>query len=257
MNLLQIIALSLSPALAIVLFVYFLDKYEHEPIKLLSTSFLYGLISLVIALYLSDIIDQFLNLDKENLAELAIYAFVVIALVEESLKFLMVRGIVYYEKDFDEPFDGIVYAIMVGMGFATAENIIYFYFHGTDAVVTRMFFAVPAHATFAVIMGYFIGKSKFVYLDIHAKASDIKDLKKMKRLVLRKKLILGLTGLFCAVLAHGVYNYFLFIDFLPGLWVGSVLALVLGAYFAKEAVDKQQETSPYKPREEQKESQED
>ena len=67
----------------------------------------------------------------------------------------------YRKKEFDEPFDGIVYAVMVGMGFATVENISYVSQYGLMTGIMRLFMAVPAHASFAIIMGYFMGKARF------------------------------------------------------------------------------------------------
>lgn len=52
------------------------------------------------------------------------------------------------------------------MGFATLENLMYVLKfaemgRGMEVGISRMFLSVPAHGTFAVIMGYFIGKAKF------------------------------------------------------------------------------------------------
>ena len=50
---------------------------------------------------------------------------------------------------------------MVAMGFATIENVIFVMEGGVTTGIVRMFSTVPAHATFAVIMGYYLGKAKF------------------------------------------------------------------------------------------------
>ena len=83
------------------------------------------------------------------------------ALVEEFSKYIIVRFYAQKKNEFNEPFDGIVYAVMVSMGFAALENILYTYQYGFGVGVTRAFTAVLAHATFGVIMGYFMGKAKF------------------------------------------------------------------------------------------------
>ena len=62
----------------------------------------------------------------------------------------------YPKKDFNEPFDGIVYSVMVSMGFATTENILYAMKGGLEVALLRMVMSVPAHATFAVLMGYLL-----------------------------------------------------------------------------------------------------
>ena len=54
----------------------------------------------------------------------AIYAFGVVALSEELAKFLFLRYFIFKYRAFDEPYDGIVYAVMIGMGFATFKTSI-------------------------------------------------------------------------------------------------------------------------------------
>ena len=128
-------------------------------------------------------------LDQNHLLDVFIKAFFVVGLVEEFSKYVVVRYIAQRNKEFDEPFDGIVYAVMVSMGFATLENILYVYSYGYETGVLRAFTAVPAHATFAVLMGYFMGKAKFS----------------------NRTYVFNLTGLLAATLFHGAYDFFLFI----------------------------------------------
>jgi RsiW-degrading membrane proteinase PrsW (M82 family) len=123
------------------------------------------------------------------------FAFAVISLSEEFAKYLFIRYYIFPKKVFDEPMDGIVYAIMVGMGFATLENILYVVIRPEDMTTAfrigwlRMLTAVPGHAIFAVVMGYFIGRAKFVT---------------------QGQAWLLWTGLCSAVLLHGLYDYFIF-----------------------------------------------
>ena len=85
-----------------------------------------------------------------------------VGITEEVLKFLVVMLIIYPNKNFDEPFDGIVYAVFVGMGFATAENLAFVMNGSASLAIMRMLSAVPAHFVFAVIMGYYLGKAKSI-----------------------------------------------------------------------------------------------
>jgi RsiW-degrading membrane proteinase PrsW (M82 family) len=50
---------------------------------------------------------------------------------------------------------------MVSMGFACTENILYVLEGGYEVAIMRAFTAVPAHATFGILMGYYMGKAKF------------------------------------------------------------------------------------------------
>ena len=117
-------------------------------------------------------------------------AFLVVAATEEGCKYLMLKRYAYRKPEFDEPFDGIVYSVMVSMGFATLENIGYVYENGIATGFLRMFLSVPAHASFAVLMGYYAGLAKF---------SGVHE----GRLLLK--------GFLLAVLFHGMFDCFLFL----------------------------------------------
>ena len=146
------------------------------------------------------------------------------ALVEEFSKYIIVRFYAQKKNEFNEPFDGIVYAVMVSMGFAALENILYTYQYGFGVGVTRAFTAVPAHATFGIIMGYFMGKAKF-------SNNSIK---------------LNLLGLLFATLFHGSYDFFLFINFIPGIYIGAFVSLLIGIIFSKKAISRHQNSSNFK-----------
>src|SRR5436853_481905 len=79
-------------------------------------------------------------------------AFVVIGFSEEGCKYIMLRFYADRNKAFNEPFDGIIYSVMVSMGFATLENIGYVLNYGFQTGLVRMFLSVPSHAAFAVLM---------------------------------------------------------------------------------------------------------
>jgi RsiW-degrading membrane proteinase PrsW (M82 family) len=157
-----LLALAIAPGIAICLFIYYKDRYDREPKKYLAVSFLLGMLSTFPALLV-----QFLAGDvRENatshfIATYAFFAYIIVALSEEGSKFLMLRLYAYPKKSFNEPFDGIVYAVMVAMGFATVENIEYVLHYGVQTGVIRFFLSVPAHASFAVLMGYYTGRAKF------------------------------------------------------------------------------------------------
>jgi RsiW-degrading membrane proteinase PrsW (M82 family) len=114
-----------------------------------------------------------------------------VALSEEGSKFLVLRFYAYPKKVFREPFDGVIYAVMIGMGFATVENIEYVRQFGLETGVSRFFLAIPAHASFAVLMGYPVGRAKFAP---------------------QGKAGLLLQGLGTAVLFHGSFDFFLFLQ---------------------------------------------
>jgi RsiW-degrading membrane proteinase PrsW (M82 family) len=184
----ELIALAIAPGLAICLFIYFKDKYNKEPFSVLLMSFILGMFAIVPVFFIEVYFGGKLTEQMESgIVQNAVSAFFVIAFTEEFFKFLVVKLYCTTRKSFDEPFDGIVYAVMVGMGFATLENIGYVTENGYGNGIMRMFLAVPGHATFAVLMGYFVSLAKFKP---------------------EKKTFYLFLSIFLPVFFHGLYDYF-------------------------------------------------
>lgn len=222
-NVLFLLALALAPGAAIGLYIYLKDKHEREPLGLLIRSFFFGILSVFVTLLISKVLSAYFTIDEASVSEQAVHAFLIVALVEEFSKFIFVRGILYNNSNFNEPFDGIVYSVMVSMGFATFENILYVVEGGLSTALMRMFTAVPAHATFAILMGYYLGKAKFEH----------------------KKSYYALHALAVATLFHGAYDYCLFISFVPGIVFGALASLVVGIWLSRKAIRIHQFASPF------------
>jgi len=88
-------------------------------------------------------------------------AFFVAASTEEIFKYLVFIFIIWKHKDFNEMFDGIVYAAYISLGFAAIENLMYVFSNGIGVGFLRAFTAVPAHAIFGITMGFFLALAKF------------------------------------------------------------------------------------------------
>jgi RsiW-degrading membrane proteinase PrsW (M82 family) len=224
MDLLALLAIATAPGVAIGVYIYLKDKHEREPIGLLITAFLFGAISVLVTLVISMGVDSVISINEKDLTEQAVHAFLIVALVEEFSKFLFVRGILYRNSNFNEPFDGIVYSVMVGMGFATLENIMLVSQGGFGVGLLRMFTAVPAHAGFAILMGYFLGKAKFEH----------------------RKGYYALYALGVATLFHGAYDYCLFVSYLPGIFFGALAMLIVAIILSRRAIQIHQLASPFK-----------
>lgn len=214
---------AIAPAFIIIIYIYLKDKYEKEPKLIMLYSFLLGaIVSVLISTVLYVLLDYFVPLpDDNNIAQQFIKAFFVVALIEEFSKYVIVRYYSQPRKAFNEPFDGIVYAVIVSMGFAMVENLIYVFQGGLEVAVIRAFTAVPAHATFGILMGYFMGKAKFN----------------------GKRIADNLIGLALAVLFHGTYDFFLFLQFIPGIWIGAFISLIIAIFLARKAIKIHQKNS--------------
>jgi len=222
----QLLLFAIAPALVIIIYIYLKDKHEKEPRHLLIYNFLFGaIISIIVTTILYFLFAEFFPpfLEK-SVFDQFIKAFLMVGLIEEFSKYIIVRYYAQPKDAFNEPFDGIVYAVMVSMGFAVTENIFYVFQYGMPTAITRAFTAVPAHASFAILMGYFMGKAKFS----------------------KNKKMLNLLGLLLAVLFHGAYDFFLFIPFVPGIWIGAFISLVIGLFLSRKAIKIHQENSHFK-----------
>jgi len=218
-----LLALAVAPGIAICLFIYYKDKYNKEPLWMLIMAFLLGVLSIIPAVIIQMAYGTDLaQIQYEGTASIAFFAYCIVALSEEGSKFLVLRLFIYPRKHFDDPFDGIVYAVMVGMGFATIENIGYVYQHGYATGILRMFLAVPSHATFAVLMGYFTGFAKF------------QD---------KNKMVNFLMAILLPALFHGTYDFFIFLGTESLLALGAVVSLIIALYLSFKAIKKKQAIS--------------
>ena len=219
------IALALAPVLAIAWFIYLKDKYDKEPFRHLLISFFLGGISTIGALALEWGLSSLYPANSMDLFNTAIHAFIIVAASEELVKFVMLRYYAFRQKDFNEPYDGIIYGVMVSLGFAAVENIIYVAEGGISVAILRMFTAVPAHASFGVIMGYYVVLAwqhpghRFQYM---------------------------FRGFLAATLLHGVYDFFLFQQNYPAFWFMSFVGLGIAIKLSFNAIKEHQKNSPHK-----------
>lgn len=215
-----------TPVFIVIIYIYFKDKYEKESKRILTYTFLLGaIVSIFITTLLYMFFDLFLPIpDDFSVWQQFLKAFFIVALIEEFSKYVIVKYYNQPRKGFNEPFDGIVYAVMVSMGFAAVENLFYVFEGGMEVALIRAVTAIPAHATFGIIMGYFMGKAKFS----------------------KNRMKWNLIGLSCAILFHGAYDFFLFINFIPGISIGAFVSLIIGILLSRKAIKIHQENSHFK-----------
>lgn len=189
------------PALLLMRYFYKRDL-NPEPRGILVMTFVLGVL-IVIPLTIVAFPMQWLARGVTNpLLSAAFYAFLCAAIPEESMKFLVITRYCARREAFDELMDGVVYGATASLGFAALENIMYVAHGGWPAALLRAFTAVPAHACFGAIMGYYVARAR---LGLSPASSRWK-------------------GLCLAVLLHGLYDLPLFAMrgvFLSGWCVGS------------------------------------
>ncbi|GIP37498.1 protease PrsW [Paenibacillus sp. J31TS4] len=157
MTWLSLLAAAVAPGLALLSYFYLKDRYETEPIHMVLRLFLFG----VLLVFPIMMVQRALVLAfGENPY---VFSFVYSGGIEELFKWLILYLVIYKHLAFDEPYDGIVYAVAVSLGFATMENVFYVFLNYSSFLdlMVRALMPVSGHALFGVAMGYYMGSAKF------------------------------------------------------------------------------------------------
>lgn len=155
---------AILPPLLLWIYVWKHDANPEPAGKLLKAVLLGVAISIPVSLVENVIEFILLGDGAETLIGTTVDAFFVAALPEESFKLLALWLVLRKNRHFDEHYDGIVYAVCVGLGFAAVENIFYVFSDDDWAgvAILRALLAVPGHYAFAVLMGYYYSLYHFV-----------------------------------------------------------------------------------------------
>jgi RsiW-degrading membrane proteinase PrsW (M82 family) len=153
--------------------------------------------------------------------------FIEIALLEESLKFLVFILVtkINYNKETDHPIGIMFYACMVSLGFAFIENIIYGINskNPENVLIWRSITSVIGHMIFGLFMGYWIAIGK---LGIRLRNRSLLDILVLKNTQVRQKFF-GFIALISATIIHGMYDLELDINGEKGIVTIYIILLTL------------------------------
>ncbi|MBR3491545.1 MAG: PrsW family intramembrane metalloprotease [Bacteroidales bacterium] len=201
---LLLFGIAILPVIILMVYIYHQDKYQKEPIKTLAKAFIGGMLAIALDILIVTGI-QYLAGDSAITKTVFFSAFLEAGIPEEFSKFLIFMLFIWRDKNFDEYFDGIVYATFIGLGFACVENIEYVFMFGFGTGVVRALLSVPGHFLFGVVMGYFLSMAKF-----HPE----------------KRGTYLISGLLLAMIAHGLFDWLLMVSSALGAGLGSILYFV-------------------------------
>ena len=182
---------------------YYLRKDLHpEPKKMIFKIFLLG-VAVTLPVFFIQIGSKIL-LDRtgaDGLIYSLAYWFLIIAFSEEFFKYLVFRASVFSSREFDEPVDAMIYMVVIALGFAALENILYL-FPPIDQMNTISFSAL-VNRTVVISFVRFIG-STFLHTLCSA---TIGYFLALSICAAKKKKILLILGIFISVALHGLYNF--------------------------------------------------
>ncbi len=146
------------------------DRWEPEPLKvLLRVGLLGGLLSILPAIIINTTMDHILGLSgfitdphRRISLGMALASALFIGINEETWKFLATIRLVKRLPEFDEPIDGMIYAMTVALGFAAVENIEYIVRYGPGVLWSRSYLSVPLHLACGAIWGYGLARARFI-----------------------------------------------------------------------------------------------
>lgn len=188
MSISEIIPLFIAPAIFLVLILMAMKSMEKPAYKLFIGSYFFGLLTaipMIVALYL---VYNYWLTHVSSLRRILFYSFVLVGYLAEFSKFLVLRYYYIPRESVTKPFDGILFSVMISMGFATAANVFFFFeWQYSDSPFTVLYTLPFANLLIGIIMGFFIGMGKF-----------------------RSNHVDSLTGLGVAIFFQGFYNFCLF-----------------------------------------------
>lgn len=180
-----------------IVLVLWIDRYEGEPLWMLTTAFFWGaLFASFFAFLVNTSGALIVNVLTESANAAEAYAAVISApIVEEVGKAVILFIFFFWKKDeFDGVIDGIVYASMAGLGFAMTENILYYGNAAaksggilTATVIVRGFFAPFSHPLFTSLTGIGLGLAR-------------------QSTSVAIKVVTPIVGLLMAIFMHSIWN---------------------------------------------------
>lgn len=216
--------LAMLPIPLYILFILWIDRYESEPLWLLAMAFVWGAtIAAFSAFTINSLISKSLAQSYDRATAFYFTAFVSAPFVEEFSKGLLLFILFWWKKDeFDGVVDGIVYAGMIGLGFAMTENFEYYGLAAkmggntlTAFFILRGIMSPFAHPLFTSMTGIALGL---------ARQSNSKAV----------RYSMPLVGLPAAMLLHSIWNraafskgfIIIYILFMLPIFAGAITAIV-------------------------------
>lgn len=214
--------ITLIPAVVLCVYIYHKDRVEKEPFGLLALLFGAGAVSFVPVYFLQTPINSLLlslfqdkvqyvfgtpiySSDFAGISYELSRSFFVTVLLEEILRWLILYIITSRLEEFDCLFDGVVYSVVISLGFALAETVRFTAYNGWDMLLSQTAVAVR-HILFGFIMGFFYTLWHIYYLAYKEEKKQISKGAYSKRKI-RYPVLLLLLSLFVPMIIHALADF--------------------------------------------------
>ncbi len=213
--------LAVIPSIILALRVLAYDRIEKEPPALLAKLFVLGMLTCIpsaIVEAVGDVVLAVFGIEEGTMVYSVLTYLLVVPCAEECFKYLALRT-TRNNPEFNYTFDGVVYAVMVGLGFATLENLLYvFEYMDLQVAIMRGLLSVPLHCTCAIFMGYFFGV---------ARGQEVRGSQDEAR---RARML----ALLVPILIHGIYDFSFDIESTPIFILGLMFSIAVFLLAARQ-----------------------
>lgn len=182
----------IAPAILWIVYYYYKDRLKPEPLLYIGLTFILGFAAGYVCFKSYGLLpliglpeDPSIIMDQHRL-QFFFYCLGPVGLLEEFIKYLPFLFIIFVFKSFDEKVDGIIYASVIALGFASYENLHYLAYLGGFELIGRAAASPLTHSIFSSIWGYMVGAAKLSHRSVF-KASVI--------------------GLVISAVLHGIFDF--------------------------------------------------
>ena len=156
----------IAPACLWIGYFYYKDRIKPEPFLFIGGTYILGFIAAFVCYKSYGLLtllglpeDASLLMDNNRLLFL-VYCLGIVGLLEEFIKFLPFLLVIFTFKSFDEKVDGIIYASVIALGFASFENFHYLAYMDGFPLIGRAIASPLTHTIFSSIWGYHVGVAR-------------------------------------------------------------------------------------------------
>lgn len=204
------LSFAVAPLLLVFCILILKFVFSIKKVSNLWNAILLGILCVVLVYLANYAADIKFQGNVHSMKRMTFYVFIVMAFSAELMKFFALRFAFYKRSSFLGPIEGIVYSILIGLGYSAAAVVLFgFKIIGIDAnedVLLFLYTYPIANIIFAIAMGYFVGLSKT-----------------------RKNVFIDdSTGLFLATFLHGLFYFSFQTSDFSLLIITSIGSLIIG-----------------------------
>ena len=211
-----VLLLTILPSVLLFSMILYSDRKAKEPILLILICIFSGAFTICFSLIIDKLLMKYNLVIGNTLTAVNAYKLFrifIFATVEEVCKMLVLVIFLYRNRNYDDIFDGFVYASIIALSFSLVETILYVLKEPTfsdmsSLALLRNFTSIPLHVVCGIVMGYFLSLCKF---------SKVKS----------KKILNIILTIVIPIFIHTLYNIFFEKAYMVNSEQGNVKSMIV------------------------------